>query len=200
MKHTTFLFLLLACLTAKSNPTNDYIIEFSIEQAESILSVDASLQTTEYGTYQLRADVTGGIPGYEYLWLPENGLSNNRISNPMLLSSNVGNYTLTVTDAKGCYASISIETSTNINETKLTDNIDLFVNDNLNLIFISFSELNPIKANVVLYDLNGNKIFKQVFEQPAQEIQISTHHLKNGIYIVSVITTENRKIEKIIVK
>ncbi len=53
------------------------------------------------GSSQLDISVTGGAPGYSYLWSPASGLSNTAISNPVATPLSTCVYEVTVTDAFG---------------------------------------------------------------------------------------------------
>lgn len=51
---------------------------------------------------QLNAVVTGGSPGYTYVWVPTIGLNNTAIANPVSCMTITQCYTVMVTDANGC--------------------------------------------------------------------------------------------------
>lgn len=51
---------------------------------------------------QLNAVVTGGSPGYTYMWVPTIGLNNTAIANPVSCMTITQCYTVMVTDANGC--------------------------------------------------------------------------------------------------
>lgn len=60
----------------------------------SLISMDALCSGSPSGLASVQ--VTGGIPGYSYSWLPGNS------TNDTLLNATAGSYTVTVTDANGC--------------------------------------------------------------------------------------------------
>jgi peptide deformylase len=54
---------------------------------------------------EMRASVSGGGRRYEYSWSPTTGLSNPEILNPIANPTVTTEYTLTITDSKGCVVS-----------------------------------------------------------------------------------------------
>jgi len=59
------------------------------------------------------ASVSGGTPGYSYSWTPAYGLSNPQILNPLASPTVTTQYTLTVTDSKGCQKSDEVLVTVN---------------------------------------------------------------------------------------
>jgi hypothetical protein len=64
--------------------------------------------------------VSGGIPGYTYLW-------NNNVVTPLLTSISAGNYSVVVTDANNC----TVTASTTLTQPALAVSVGLTVTDNV---------------------------------------------------------------------
>jgi hypothetical protein len=60
------------------------------------------------GSAQLNAQTTAGDPPFRFIWTPANGLSQTDIENPVATPSTTTNYTVTVTDGSGSFASDTV--------------------------------------------------------------------------------------------
>ncbi len=70
--------------------------------AATATASDPNIGTCPTSQSILDVIVTGGEPGYTYLWAPSTGLSNPAIKNPTAKPAVTTTYTVTVTDNNGC--------------------------------------------------------------------------------------------------
>ncbi|MFO8130222.1 MAG: PKD domain-containing protein, partial [Bacteroidales bacterium] len=72
-----------------------------------LLLVDATADPATIcgnGNSQLTATPSGGTPPYDYLWSPDDSLNNPAVFNPVASPDQSTNYTVVVTDQRGCTA------------------------------------------------------------------------------------------------
>ena len=91
---------------------------FTHEPTELVIAIDDTLTILPYcigvNTASLSAVADGGTPGYTYVWDDNINLPQTTTTASALLADNYNSsdssYTITVTDAKGCTASVSTDT------------------------------------------------------------------------------------------
>ena len=89
--------------------------------------------------------------------------------------------------------SVSIETNT------LEENtLQIFPNPSQNIVNIALK--NQSIKQITLFNLLGNQVYRSNFEGVANQTDIDVAQLSNGIYIVEVLTSNNQKVLKKLVK
>ncbi len=118
--------------------------------------------------------ITGGTPPYAFTWENFPGETGNTIS-----FSTPGNYTVTITDSRGCTATESI-VATSV-ETALKDNIQIFPNPATDILKIE--DLSWRDFNYTVYTVDGRILLSG---NSAQGNIIQTAEWPQGIYLLRV--------------
>ncbi|SHH98811.1 LRR adjacent, partial [Flavobacterium sp. CF108] len=87
-------------VTDAQNLSNSYILPI-IEPTELLLSETHTSVSCSGGTSNITLGVTGGTPGYSYLW-------NNGVTTKDLNNVTAGTYTVTVTDSNNCSKQLTV--------------------------------------------------------------------------------------------
>ncbi|MCD4680701.1 MAG: T9SS type A sorting domain-containing protein [Bacteroidales bacterium] len=160
----------------------------------SVPPVDLGKDTTIclYNTVTLYA----GNPGSSYLW------STNETTDSIVcsaISDTVITYYVNVTDSIGCNSTDSITVTfdpcVSIEDIKIIDRITIFPNPTNNVVFISN------KDGVIINEVN---IYNQIGQKVVQESKltdvIEISKLKQGVYIIEIVSDEFIKREKLIIE
>ena len=172
-------------------------ISKSITQPEK-LSVSINTTLVSGNTYTATLNVTGGTTPYTYLLNNVTALSSNIISN-----INAGNYAVSVKDNNNCIqnATFSVSAPTGIVEAENSfDNLEVYPNPATNNVNINFSLKDYKTVNVELYDLAGQIIFQDQYENiKDKQASVDLSYLSSGTYILKFGLPEGNTFRKIIV-
>ncbi|MCX6258913.1 MAG: T9SS type A sorting domain-containing protein [Bacteroidia bacterium] len=162
--------------------------------------------TTVSGGYAaVQANVSGGVPPYTYLW--SNGSNNFKLKRVALGTV----LTITVTDAYGCTATLTITVGSSIvNEitqpSVLTEELEpetvtlneitskeltfkVYPNPNKTGIFnLEFGNADPGKLIVQVYDMTGKLIYNREIFNPGDVNKISLNEFTSGVYYLKVLS------------
>jgi hypothetical protein len=135
------------------------------------------------------ATVSGGTPGYTYLW--NNGSTLQDISGVP-----GGTYIIQVTDINGCTNSdtITIQTLPGFGIESYDGVFGLYPNPATDFIFVDPAT----NATLLIYDLCGKQMMSKNLNSGLQMIQLVD--LTPGVYIVSMVSNEQRKTTRLIVQ
>ncbi|MBK9255211.1 MAG: carboxypeptidase regulatory-like domain-containing protein [Saprospiraceae bacterium] len=175
-------------ITVSPSTTRVYIVTVRVNGCEdsddALVTVNpkplVNLNTAEVciaETLEIFSFPSGGSPGYTYLWSGPNGFSatSENISRPNATPSMSGNYSITVTDSKGCTA---------------TANINAIVNP-LPTLSASITEVTVFNGNNGAIDLTvsgGASPYSYIWNNGATTQDLSG--LSAGLYTVTV--TDNK--------
>jgi hypothetical protein len=101
MKKTIFILTLLTIAAYAGAQT---VINLTLPAQDPALKVSAGddQTITEGETAQLQATVTGGSPGYSFLWYPGDSVVNNSLQNTETSPADTTTFIVTVRDLKKC--------------------------------------------------------------------------------------------------
>jgi gliding motility-associated-like protein len=132
-------------------------LDFIVTGPDTIIYVQRNIKNVpcfEKNSGIINPKVYGGWPMYNYDWT---GLNNDSLQ---LINVASGNYTLAITDAKGC---VHLEQFTLLQEEccqAILPNIFTPNGDNINARLKPIMDVNPIEYNFTIFNRWGNKIFE----------------------------------------
>ncbi|MGB1018349.1 MAG: T9SS type A sorting domain-containing protein [Chitinophagales bacterium] len=183
---------------------NDYFVTFT-NTAGDISKVYFNIADALPINIQLNVNLTtissavsGGAMPYNYIW--SNGDNSFINYNP-----SIGENSLYITDANGCFKAASAEfeeedPSTNIKDINKFD-FSLFPNPiSGNYVFIQFSETNIENASIELYTISGKKV-KEIETKKTNNIfaeKINISNLTKGVYFIKITAGKKSSTRKVI--
>lgn len=128
----------------------------------------------------------GGTAPYTYSWSPQEYLSNPTLSNPSLTPGQEIDYTVTITDSKGCTASDEI--SIKITSTRLIQNQDIvfYPNPASESIVIQSNAHHTLIDRLQIFDSSGRIIKEQVNVKITSGYIVDVSQFSAGKYLVCV--------------
>jgi hypothetical protein len=168
-------------------------MSFTIGQPASPLVVNAVL-TPATGDFSLDGaidiTVTGGTSPYQFNW--SNGFEIQDLD-----TLNPGNYTITITDSKGCALATTF-TVDKISGLTETTNFDLIVYPNPAKEFASISSGTKKIEQLTLMDFSGKEIMKTM---PKSSIyHLETNNLSNGIYLIKIQVEGKENLKRLVIE
>lgn len=128
------------------------------------------------------ATVTGGTPGYTYMWMP------GMYSTSTVSSLAPGTYTVSVTDKNGCYNYTTVTiTATGINNGTSNKEVKIFPNPASNLLTIEINSEHTGKTKITFLNILGEIVYEKnvtADKQLRQTIDIS--ELPEGVYFAAI--------------
>lgn len=132
---------------------------------------------------------TGGLAPYVYQWLPEENLNDPSLPNPIYTVTSFAEYSITVTDSRGCFSSDSIQLIvTSSTAPKVSANLLLlFPNPAQEQIsIVAPKSMNFSLARLNVYDQTGKVVISQPLQDSVESIQLDIRELAKGNYIVQL--------------
>ncbi len=174
------------------------------QPSQLVLTTSFSNVTTNGGNDgSASVSVSGGTPNYSYKWNippPNNSSSVNNLT--------AGVYSVKVTDSKGC-TKTAVITITQPGP-RLADvsgdsqaHLAVFPNPSLGLVTLEFGHFQNRNLNLNLYDLLGNKVFKdQVTGIPGRmnRYDYNFSGLPKGIYLLELTGKGNRLVKRLVLQ
>lgn len=147
---------------------------------------DYFFHISEGDSVVLQLSAGGGLPPYTYEWLPNSNISDNTVANPVVFPNVSTNYSVTMTDSRGCVIPAS---TCDVNEvyvhplslTELQESeINWYIeNDRLIIETEQFS-----KETIVLYNSCG-QTFNTVYKSD-DRLMVNLSNLDKGIYFLVI--------------
>jgi hypothetical protein len=135
--------------------------------------------------------VTGGTPGYTYLW-------SNAATTQDLSGLNSGTFNVTVTDANGCTSTLSAVVNSVVGINEKSDDFGISIYPNPSNGHFTVALANGDKnTSIEVFDVLGKKVFGKVNPSSNTKIELNVH---NGVYLVKVTNGSNSYLERIVVK
>ncbi|MEX1002072.1 MAG: T9SS type A sorting domain-containing protein [Crocinitomicaceae bacterium] len=159
-----------------------------IEPSDIVLT---SVATGETGVSDGSIDltVTGGTPSYTFDW--DNDGTGDNDDTEDLSGLSQGIYTVIVTDANGCFNTLS--DTVNLNSSGLEEgtkmNFTLFPNPSRGMVTIKFEKM-PVDGTLNVITSDGKTILTRNITKDVMEIDLTS--VARGIYIVEIVSEETR--------
>jgi len=98
------------------------------------------------------------------------------------------------------YIQIEENPVSDVNDYLQEYNINIFPNPTKDIINIQFKYLPKDVIKIHLYNIQGQLLQQQQYNNPAHLLQLSTHYLANGIYFLNIQTREGMVTKKVSVQ
>lgn len=138
--------------------------------------------TVSSGGSTATAVVTGGTPGYTYMWMP------GMYSTPTVSGLAPNTYTVSVTDKNGCYNYTTVTiTATGIYALTSNNGVKIYPNPTSDLLTIEINPTNAGKTKITILNILGEMVYEEnvtADKLPKQTIDISK--LPQGVYFAAI--------------
>jgi hypothetical protein len=163
-----------------NQPLAPLVVNAVLDPASGDFSKDGGIDIT----------VTGGTTPYSYSW--SNGASVQDLD-----SLNPGNYTITITDVKGCAlaTTFKVDKSSGLVESQSVE-IMLYPNPASDATIISTGD--KVMNNVKVFDLFGKEL-KSIILQTSK-FELETADLSNGIYMLKIAIDGNWLTKQLVIR
>ncbi len=140
------------------------------------------------------ASVSGGVAPYGYAW--SNGATNSDINNLA-----AGNYTLTVSDANGCWkiVSVNVDVNSGITEKNIAQYVSVYPNPTTGKISIHLESVSNQNAKALVYNALGVKVLETELNLGSNtSAEINLTDLPNSTYILKLYSNKWSYFRKIV--
>ncbi|MFY8137457.1 MAG: T9SS type A sorting domain-containing protein [Flavobacteriales bacterium] len=169
-----------------------------VEPAVLVVSLDDFGGDGGNNTGFINVSVSGGTPEFTFAWANDNGFTS---ASEDVTGLAVGTYTLTVTDASGCIASLT-ENVTITNVEELVDGVSITVNPNptTGKFFLNMEGLSGQKVEYNILDTQGRLVVsKELGNNSGQRLeQIDITDVAAGIYYIQLNIADSTSTIKLI--
>ena len=164
--------------------------ETTIEITEpDFIEIDFSLNADE----NLEAIVSGGIPPYEYLW--STGADSTILVDPEFNTP----YTLTVTDANDCVASLDIILQTNAAFEIPAEQLKVYPNPTSDYLFINHEDILSTLSSIIIVDMQGQRLQVNHSLLDKNTLKLNMQSFSPGIYFIQAALGGRLYYQKVIV-
>ncbi|MFH2096725.1 MAG: T9SS type A sorting domain-containing protein, partial [Bacteroidota bacterium] len=167
----------------------------TITQPDSLVLVITTTDDYGSGDGTATASVTGGTPPCTYFWSTTG-------TNSTITGLIAGVYTVTATDANGCYVigSDSVHLNTSVVIFEGEQNIALYPNPTHGMLNLDVSGVHE-EFSFMIYDVSGKLVYSTTYKPTGiirDEIDLSGN--AEGLYIIKLTGSTINKVEKIILR
>jgi uncharacterized Rossmann fold enzyme len=171
--------------TDSNTCTNSDAISVSVNELPLLSAIITNENIGNDGAIDLT--VGAGLAPYQYDW--DNDGTGDNDDTEDLSKLTKGIYTVSVTDANGCYDTlvVSVQNQISVSVKETTENskdVSIYLNPSSDEINISLSETFKKELELQLIDLCGKVVLTDNMQQSTKTIRLS--HLNKGIYIIRI--------------
>lgn len=146
----------------------------------SVIEPPELLATLNIGAGNIvKANVTGGVPNYEYLW-------NTGETTPEIMIDSVGTYTVTITDANNCEV-IASDLLNSTNVVQFVNRVRVFPNPSSGEMTLEINLQRTLDIRFEIWNAIGQRIAMQELGDTQQiQLPIDLSQSSGGIYWINV--------------
>ncbi len=157
-----------------------------IEGLEAVQISDVAGGSTEY-------TVMGGVAPYSYSW--KNSGGDEISTEPVLITTTPGIYTLTVTDANGCAVELTLDIVLGIGEYSfISPKLTAWPNPAVDQVQINIQGFQDERAMLKVFDITGNQVYQMELgvQSNQRSISINVNDWATGVYSIEVASDNMR--------
>lgn len=188
MKSFIFSLFLIAAFNFPANAQRKISVNISSGQPP-FLAADAGANVASSGSAQLGGEPTasGGVPPYQYQWLPESGLDQANVSNPVWSGTAAATYSVSVTDERGCSAIDTVSVLVTGFSVPGDNDIDVYPNPATGMIRLSGNNLSVLAgATIHLINSSGQVVRSSQWNYGYQDQLFNVSGIAHGNYLITI--------------
>jgi hypothetical protein len=160
-------------------------VEASVTEPDAIVITGIASEGEDEGNAVITISVTGGTPGYSYVWT---GPDVEGLTSANLEGLSSGTYILEVTDAAGCSMSTTVNVVTSLNELYGGLEAKVYPNPSTGLFNISWTGFAEGNVDFTVIDACGRQVTsgRWLATDASFDTILDLNGLENGLYRLSV--------------
>lgn len=159
-----------------------------------------NVTSTDNGDGTATANVSGGVPPYQYLWDASTG--GQTAATTIVLPN--GNYSVSVTDSNGCTTTSNVTISSNtvgVDDLSMSNNLVLYPNPTSGDAFLKLSDVSDQFIEVNIIDPAGKIVYtREVSYSSGQVIKLPVNDLAKGVYTIRALLSEGVANQRLIIE
>ncbi len=137
--------------------------------------------------------IKNGTPPFTFLW-------SNNVETQNLTSVGIGDYTVTVTDSKGCietFGPFTVENTLDVKKISSLQHFGLQPNPASEQLFVNATFEQLEKLDIVIFNILGERVLFEQQETANLNLQLDVSSLNNGTYFLQLRTSNGFHTEKL---
>lgn len=142
----------------------------------------------------------GGLPPYAYSWDPSTNLNSPSVSNPIYLGLSTANYTVNITDTRGCVASDHITILATGISAPVNRSIVMYPNPSTGTIRLCTNGASSLSgSNIQLFTQANQLIYSAFWTDGQNDFILDVSHFAKGMYILVIGNETDRITKKLVI-
>jgi len=169
-------------------------LNFEIEEPSALLIEGLeAVQISDVAGGSTECTVMGGVAPYSYSW--KNSGGDEISTEPVLITTTPGIYTLTVTDANGCAVELTLDIVLGIGEYSfISPKLTAWPNPVVDQVQINIQGFQDERAMLKVFDITGNQVYQMELgvQSNQRSISINVNDWATGVYSIEVASDNMR--------
>jgi len=163
-------------------------LNFEIEEPSALVIEGLeAVQISDIAGGSTECTVMGGVAPYSYSW--KNSGGDEISSEPVLITTTPGIYTLTVTDANGCSVELTLDIVLGIGEYSfISPKLTAWPNPAVDQVQINIQGFQDERAMLKVFDITGKQVYQMELgvQSNQRSISINVNDWATGVYSIEV--------------
>lgn len=194
-RHIFLAFFLFLILVFDQNIKSQTSVKLNVNQASELnadAGQDVSIDVGNSNVLGGSPTASGGTGNYLYQWSPVEYLTNSETANPTVSPPGNVNFSLTVTDEKGCSATddvlVIVIGGTPVNEAYEDSYFRIFPNPSTGKFTISISNFTSPEVKIIIFNITGQIIYQDLIRNTDNSINtdIDISDFSKGSYFIRI--------------